>query len=116
MTRDGGGLCDERDTVKAQEHMVGALVNPTFDFTHPEVVEAVRRALAEDIGTGDITTNLTVEAGRRARGQFFAREPMVVAGTELLALIYSDSPGPVSLVIHKRSGARAEAGECLAQV
>ena len=26
-----------------------------FDFTHPEVMDAVRRALNEDIGAGDIT-------------------------------------------------------------
>ena len=33
-----------------------------FDITHPDVAAAVRRALEEDIGSGDITTNLTVPA------------------------------------------------------
>ena len=40
-----------------------------FDFDHPEILDAVRRALAEDIGTGDLTTNSTVAAGRRATGR-----------------------------------------------
>jgi len=36
----------------------------TFDINHPDVLNAVRRALDEDIGSGDITTNLTVPADR----------------------------------------------------
>ena len=27
-----------------------------FDVSHPEVIDAVRRALDEDIGAGDVTT------------------------------------------------------------
>jgi nicotinate-nucleotide pyrophosphorylase (carboxylating) len=50
--------------------------------------EIVRRALEEDIGTGDITTNLCVPADARATGHFIAREPLVVAGLELLPLLF----------------------------
>lgn len=50
--------------------------------------ESVRRALAEDIGTGDVTSQACVPADRRATGYFLAREPLVLAGTELLPLIY----------------------------
>ena len=28
-----------------------------FDVSHPEILDAVYRALAEDIGTGDVTTD-----------------------------------------------------------
>jgi len=66
------------------------------DWRHPEIVNAVERALAEDIGSGDITTQLTVAAGRRARGKFFARDTMVLAGIELLPLIYELRGGPAS--------------------
>jgi nicotinate-nucleotide pyrophosphorylase (carboxylating) len=87
-----------------------------FDTTHPEVLDAVRRALAEDIGSGDITTALTVPEGRKASGAFFAREPMVVAGTELLPVIYELLGGVESIELLKRSGDRAEPGDCLARV
>jgi nicotinate-nucleotide pyrophosphorylase (carboxylating) len=50
--------------------------------------ELVVRALEEDIGSGDVTTELCVPADRQARGAFIVREPVVVAGVELLPLLY----------------------------
>ncbi|MGA2883256.1 MAG: carboxylating nicotinate-nucleotide diphosphorylase [Bryobacteraceae bacterium] len=50
--------------------------------------EIVERALAEDVGTGDVTTSLCVPADRQASGVFRVRERVVVAGVELLPLIY----------------------------
>lgn len=87
-----------------------------FDTTHPEVLDAVRRALAEDIGSGDVTTELTVAADRNASGAFYARESMVVAGTELLNVVYQMRGGVESIELLKHSGERAVAGECLARV
>jgi nicotinate-nucleotide pyrophosphorylase (carboxylating) len=86
-----------------------------FDITHPEVREAVRRALEEDIGTGDLTTNLTVPAGRQAVGMFYAQEPMMVAGVELLELIYELQGGGVAVQVRKPSGQRVWSGESLAR-
>lgn len=87
-----------------------------FDTTHPEVLDAVRRALAEDVGPGDITTRLTVPAGRRARGFFRAKEPMIVAGVELLDVIYAELGGGVTVKIQIPSAAHARAGDTLAEV
>jgi nicotinate-nucleotide pyrophosphorylase (carboxylating) len=50
----------------------------------------VERALAEDIGTGDVTTELCVPSDRRATGRFLVRESLVVAGSELLPLLYDE--------------------------
>ena len=58
----------------------------SFDVNHPEIVDAVRRALDEDVGAGDITSALTVPAERKAEGGFHAKEPLVVAGLLVLAL------------------------------
>jgi len=87
-----------------------------FDVSHPEIREAVRRALEEDIGTGDLTTVLCVPPGRSAAGRFIAREPMVVAGVELLAPIYHQLGGVADLEIEKPSGASAIAGDSVARV
>jgi nicotinate-nucleotide pyrophosphorylase (carboxylating) len=70
-----------------------------FDIAHPEVVDAVRRALAEDVGAGDVTTHLCVPEDARATGRVVAREPMVVAGAELLSLLFDDAD------LRARSGA-----------
>jgi nicotinate-nucleotide pyrophosphorylase (carboxylating) len=69
-----------------------------------EAAEAVRRALEEDIGPGDVTSLATVPAERRALGRFLAREPLVIAGLELLPLIYQHRGGVESLEIFKRNG------------
>ena len=52
--------------------------------------ETVERALDEDIGSGDVTTNLCVPPDRKASGRFLVREPVVVAGSDLLPLLYDD--------------------------
>ncbi|HEX4593775.1 MAG TPA: carboxylating nicotinate-nucleotide diphosphorylase [Bryobacteraceae bacterium] len=54
------------------------------------LAQIVERALEEDIGSGDVTTNLCVPADRKATGSFRVREPIVVAGVELLPLLYDD--------------------------
>lgn len=87
-----------------------------LDTIHPEILDSVRRALDEDIGSGDITTELTVEAGRQAYGAFYAREPMVVAGMELLTVIYQMRGGVKSIELWRQSGDHARPGECLARV
>ena len=83
---------------------------------HPEIVESVRRALAEDIGDGDLTSQLTVPADRQAEGKFFARADIMVAGIELLPLIYELRGGVDHLDLLKKPGERAHDGELLAIV
>jgi nicotinate-nucleotide pyrophosphorylase (carboxylating) len=87
-----------------------------FDFLHPEILEAVRRALEEDIGPGDITSMACVPEGRKARGRYVARQPMVVAGVELLPLIYDLRGGVDSLELKLASGDRAGPGQVVAEV
>ena len=54
------------------------------------MTELIRLALAEDIGTGDVTTNACVPADRQATGTFIAREPLTLAGTAILTELYGD--------------------------
>jgi nicotinate-nucleotide pyrophosphorylase (carboxylating) len=87
-----------------------------FDLRHPEIVDVVRRALAEDIGSGDITTNATVDENIMATGRFVARQPMTICGVELTELVFAELGGVDFLGIHLRSGERAAAGDVLATV
>ncbi|MCX6593856.1 MAG: carboxylating nicotinate-nucleotide diphosphorylase [Acidobacteria bacterium] len=54
----------------------------------PAIRELLDRALAEDIGAGDITSELTVPESLDASGTFFARQDCVIAGTTLLPELY----------------------------
>ncbi len=83
---------------------------------HPEILDAVRRALAEDIGPGDITTEACVPPGRMATGRFLAREPQVLAGMEVLPAIYAERGGVEDLRVLKTSGTLVAAGDILAEV
>ena len=87
-----------------------------FDVAHPEIVEAVRRALEEDIGPGDITSQACVPPDRRANGRFVARQPLVLAGVELLPVIYRLRGGVDELDLAASSGDSVEAGRILATV
>lgn len=81
-----------------------------------KVMGLVVRALEEDIGTGDITTNACVPADAMADGAFFARDELVVAGTELLPIIYELQGGVDSLEIHTPDGSRLQPGDKVASV
>jgi nicotinate-nucleotide pyrophosphorylase (carboxylating) len=83
-----------------------------FDADHPDVIRAIENALAEDVGSGDLTSRLTVEETQRALGRFIARQSMVVAGSELLRRTMQ----PDSIELHKRSGDLAEPGDVIAEV
>lgn len=86
-----------------------------FDVSHVEVRTAVERALAEDIGSGDITSDLTVPADLKAHGSFLAKQQLVLAGVELLPLIY-ETRGGADIQLRAKSGACAETGDILATV
>lgn len=86
-----------------------------FDTTHPEVRQAIVRALEEDIGSGDITSQLTVPTERTAQGQFIAKQDFVLAGIELLPLIY-ETRGGAEVRLQKGSGDSVQTGTTLAHV
>ena len=48
----------------------------------------LRSSLAEDIGSGDITTETVVPATQRARGDVIAKAPLILAGIELFAEVF----------------------------
>jgi nicotinate-nucleotide pyrophosphorylase (carboxylating) len=75
-----------------------------------EVELAVRRALEEDIGTGDVTSQACVPADRRATGLFVGRQHFVLAGTEVLPLMYDQ------LHLRKHDGEEVRDGEVVAEV
>jgi nicotinate-nucleotide pyrophosphorylase (carboxylating) len=95
---------------------------------HPEVLEAIRRAVEEDVGSGDITTRLCVSESQTATGRMTAREPMVLAGVELLPAIFEqvalgvDVAGGLSAPLRsrfmrgRRSGDLLQAGDLIAEV
>lgn len=83
---------------------------------HPEVLDAVRRALDEDIGAGDVTTRSCVPENRMAQGRYLVKEPLVVAGTGLLAMIFEMRGGVDDLRLLRTDGDATAPGDVIATV
>jgi nicotinate-nucleotide pyrophosphorylase (carboxylating) len=73
----------------------------------PEIVlAAVRPALAEDIGGGDVTSLATIPADARLRAVLRAREPMVVAGLAVAGAAFHELSPDVQCRTAIADGAR----------
>ncbi len=81
----------------------------------PTVAEDVRRALAEDVGPGDLTAAL-VPAGRRARAVLLAREAGVLAGAPWLEETFRQAAPGTRVDWLVAEGAAFAAGAVLARI
>jgi nicotinate-nucleotide pyrophosphorylase (carboxylating) len=78
--------------------------------------ELVRRALAEDLGWGDVTTEATVGSEQRARGVLVAKSPCVVAGLDVAAETFRQLDPGVSFKALVNDGNRCEPGTIVGEV
>ncbi len=84
--------------------------------TEQQMRDVVRKALEEDMGDGDVTTNPIVPLDRKGYGRFVAKEKGVIAGLEVAetAFLALDDQAHLEAVIN--DGERAEAGRIVATV
>lgn len=81
------------------------------------VDEAVRSALAEDLGlVGDITTNATVSADARSSAVIAARQAGGVAGLQFAEAAFRELDANVAFRIDLPDGRRVNAGDVIARV
>lgn len=82
-----------------------------------EAVKAQLSAwLAEDIGSGDVTTMSTVPAGHRSKGIIHAKEAGVLAGMPLMRLVFGVVDPSLRIESRAQDGDRVERGTVLAVV
>jgi nicotinate-nucleotide pyrophosphorylase (carboxylating) len=78
--------------------------------------EIVRRALAEDLGWGDVTTEATVDGALRARGVIVAKCECTVAGLDVAAETFRQLDPAALITINMPDGARTKHGDIVAEV
>ena len=78
--------------------------------------DVVRRALDEDVGTGDVTTEATVDPAQQARGVFVAKASCVLAGLDVAAETFRQVDPAVTVARRRLDGERCEAGDEIAYV
>jgi nicotinate-nucleotide pyrophosphorylase (carboxylating) len=78
--------------------------------------EIVRRALAEDLGWGDVTTEATVLPDLRARGIILAKSPCVIAGVDVAAEAFRQLDPSVTFTVHRTDGESCLPGDVVVEV
>ncbi len=81
----------------------------------PDLGEQVARALAEDVGTGDLTAAL-VPAGRPGRATLITREPAVVCGQPWFNEVFRQLDPSVQVSWSVTEGASVPAGQLLCRL
>ena len=88
-----------------------------FEALDPSLYrEVVRRALAEDLGWGDVTTEAIVARGDRGRGTIVARSPCVIAGLEVAAETFRQMDPACEFRALLPDGHASAAGERVAEI
>ncbi len=84
--------------------------------TLPEelIQNIVRTALAEDVGAGDITTEVSVPADLPGTATIIAKEPCVVAGLALVEAVFRELAGNLQLLV--RDGEVVEDGQRVCEI
>jgi nicotinate-nucleotide pyrophosphorylase (carboxylating) len=80
----------------------------------PDLVAIVDRALAEDIGPGDVTTRATVPGGVRAEAIIRQKQPGVVYGLDVVELVFARVDADVKVEPRASEGHWRDGGEVLA--
>lgn len=81
-----------------------------------QLTPIITRALEEDWGLGDWTTDLTVPQGTRARAEIIAKEELVVCGVEVAEAVFRKVDASLQVQIKKGNGAVAQNGDCLLSI
>jgi len=78
--------------------------------------DIVRRALAEDIGAGDVTTDATVGRDQQARGVFLAKSECVLAGIDVAVETFRQLEPGVRVKFVKADGDRVQRHESFGEI
>lgn len=78
--------------------------------------DLIRHALAEDRGSGDVTTAATVGPDARARGTLLAKAPLVVAGLDVAMEAFRQLDPEVVVEVRWGDGAHVQAHDIIALV
>ena len=81
-----------------------------------ELDARLRQFLSEDVGRGDVTTEVTVPPDAEARGELLAKSECVVSGLPVARRVFELLDSAVVWEGEAPAGARVPAGACLARI
>ena len=85
-------------------------------LSNRSVLRLVQLALAEDIGTGDVSAEALIAPEASARATLLAKADGVIAGTEVAAMVFSEVDRTTTCTWRVADGDRVAAGTVIADV
>ena len=82
----------------------------------PEILDSVCRALAEDLGSGDATTNSIVQTSAKAKVQIVAKQSGVIAGLDIARTVFLQLDEQIVFTPRVSEGLLVSQGQLLADV
>jgi len=92
------------------------MTEPLTSIDPVDVQDIVRRALREDVASGDVTTQATVSADRRARGVIVAKSACVLAGIHIAVQAFRELDDGVSAEVYRIDGDWCDPGDSVAEL
>jgi nicotinate-nucleotide pyrophosphorylase (carboxylating) len=80
------------------------------------LMDPVDIALAEDVGSGDLTSLFFIQETRVSTGRIFAKEACVIAGVEIVRRIYRKLDPRLELLILRPDGSAVNPGETVIEL
>ncbi len=80
------------------------------------VEDIITRALAEDIGTGDITTLSTIPKQQQISGRFIAKEDGVICGIDIMKKVFEKVDHTITLKPLVNDGDKVNKGDIIAEI
>ena len=83
------------------------------DFDFKKAISLISMALEEDIGTGDITTDLLVNKSSVSKAELLIKQDGVIAGLKIFRLVYELLDKNVKINFLKKDGDRVKKGNVI---
>ncbi|HWN11041.1 MAG TPA: carboxylating nicotinate-nucleotide diphosphorylase [Pyrinomonadaceae bacterium] len=82
----------------------------------PEIIGYIRHALAEDIGSGDVTTNSIVPAEGETRARIVAKQSGIIAGLDVAQAVFTVLDDKLRFTAGVDEGEKVEHGDVVAEL
>jgi len=82
----------------------------------PSAIDTIRRALAEDLGTGDITSECFIPANHASQAVIVTREACVIAGADVAAEVFRSVDQSIGVMMEACDGESVLAGHPILSV
>ncbi|MFZ1042496.1 MAG: carboxylating nicotinate-nucleotide diphosphorylase [Anaerolineales bacterium] len=87
-----------------------------MDTLHTDILVAIQRALLEDVGSGDITTNSIVPMDASMRGRIIAKQNGIIAGLDVAKAVYEIVDPKIDFNAAISEGARVDDRQTVATI